>query len=111
LYNSACITGVQWIIEYAQTGFECGFFKQGEMALINQAFKHLLKSLRPHLVNLVESYKFGDSVLMSAIGNSYGDIYTTHLDWAQTSRLNDEKNGSIPDGFMEYLMPILQGKL
>jgi len=44
---------------------------------------------------------------MSAIGNSYGDIYTTHLDWAQTSRLNDEKNGSIPDGFMEYLMPIL----
>jgi hypothetical protein len=30
---------------------------------------------------------------MSAIGNSYGDIYTTHLEWAADSRLNDEKKG------------------
>lgn len=59
------------------------------------------------MVNLVEGYNFQDSTLNSAIGNSYGDIYTTHLEWAQTSRLNDEKNGSIPDGFMEYIMPIL----
>ena len=43
---------------------------------------------------------------MSAIGNSYGDIYSTHLEWAKTSRLNDNK-GSIQDGFMEYIMPIL----
>jgi hypothetical protein len=56
---------------------------------------------------MVECFPWTDSVLMSAIGNSYGDIYTTHLEWAQTSRLNDEKNGSIPDGFMEYIMPIL----
>jgi hypothetical protein len=47
---------------------------------------------------------------VSAIGNSYGDIYETHLKWAKESRLNDNK-GSIPDGYMEYIMPILQGKL
>jgi hypothetical protein len=47
---------------------------------------------------------------MSAIGNSYGDIYETHLEWAKNSRLNDNK-GSIPDGYMENIMPILQGKL
>jgi len=47
---------------------------------------------------------------MSAIGNSYGDIYETHLEWAKTSRFNNDK-GSIPDGYMEYIMPILQGKL
>jgi hypothetical protein len=51
-----------------------------------------------------------DNMLMSAIGNSYGDIYETHLEWAKTSRLNDDK-GSIPLGFKEYIMPILQGKL
>jgi hypothetical protein len=94
-------------MEYAQDGYESGYFKQGEMALINQAFKHLLKLLRPQMVPLVEGYRLRDSVLMSAVGNSYGDIYTTHLEWAQSSKLNDEKNGSIPDGFMEYIMPIL----
>ena len=47
---------------------------------------------------------------MSAIGNSYGDIYETHLEWAKNSRLNQNK-GAIPDGYMENIMPILQGKL
>jgi len=63
------------------------------------------------MVPMVEGYGFRDSVLVSAVGNSYGDIYTTHLEWAANSKLNDEKNGSIPDGYMEYIMPILQGKL
>lgn len=94
-------------MEYASLGFESGYFRQGEKKLLEDAFKHLLKFMRPQMVNLVEGYNFADSTLNSAIGNSYGDIYTTHLEWAQTSRLNDEKNGSIPDGFMEYIMPIL----
>ena len=48
--------------------------------------------------------------MMSAVGNSYGDIYETHLQWAKTSRLNDDK-GSIPEGWNEYILPILHGKL
>jgi hypothetical protein len=43
---------------------------------------------------------------MSAIGNSYGDIYETHLEWAKGSRLN-KKEGAIQDGFMENMFPIL----
>lgn len=51
-------------------------------------------------------------MLNSAIGNSYGDIYETHLRWAKNSRLNKTKAGdAIPDGYIEYVMPILKGKL
>jgi hypothetical protein len=70
-----------------------------------------LVSLRPQLISLVEVFEVSDAALMSAIGNSYGDIYETHLRWAKTSRLNDPENGSIPDGWNEYMMPILKGKL
>ena len=48
---------------------------------------------------------------MSAIGNSYGDIYETHLRWAKDSKLNHTKAGdAIPDGYMENVHP-LKGKL
>ena len=43
---------------------------------------------------------------MSAIGNSYGDIYETQLEWAKTSRMNQYKDG-IPKGHKEMIMPIL----
>ena len=49
---------------------------------------------------------------MSAIGNSYGDIYETHLRWAMGSKMNQTKLGdAIPDGYMENVMPILKGKM
>jgi len=51
-------------------------------------------------------------VLQSAVGNSYGDIYETHLRWAKESKLNKTKGGdAIPDGYIEYIMPILKAKL
>ena len=64
--------------------------------------------LRPQMIPLIESWEFPDSVLVSAIGNSYGDIYETQLEWARNSRLN--KN-PVPNGFKEYMEPILTGKL
>ena len=77
-----------------------------------QAEKELLKEIRPQALNLIEAFKISDSILMSAIGNQYGDIYETHLAWAKDSKLNHTKNGDgIPDGFMEHMMPILQAKL
>ena len=61
---------------------------------------------------MIESLNVSDMYLQSAVGNSYGDIYETHLRWAKESRLNSTKNGdAIPDGFMEYMMPIIQSKL
>lgn len=56
----------------------------------------------------MESFNHPDESLLSAIGNSYGDIYETHLEWAKDSNLNHTKLGdAIPDGFMENMMPIL----
>ena len=49
-------------------------------------------------------------MLVSAIGNYYGDIYETHLEWAKGSRLNQTED-AIPVGFKEYIQPILKGKL
>jgi hypothetical protein len=49
---------------------------------------------------------------MSAIGNKYGDIYETHLEWAKGSIMNKtEKGDAIPDGYMEYIMPMLKAKM
>ena len=31
--------------------------------------------LRPQIIPLIESWDFSDHTLVSAIGNSYGDIY------------------------------------
>lgn len=98
-------------LERDQVGlYESGYFSTGSRAMVDGAIKLLLAKLRPQILPMAEVVRHPDQLLMSAIGNSYGDIYETHLEWATTSRLNDNK-GSIPDGYMEYIMPILQGKL
>jgi hypothetical protein len=47
---------------------------------------------------------------MSAIGNSYGDIYETHFEWAKNSRFNKTK-GQIPKGWEEHMLPLMRAKL
>ena len=91
----------------ASACYQSGYFAGGPFnEYILEAIKLLLKELRPYALTVIESAEVPDYQLMSAIGNSYGDIYETHLEWAKNSRLN--KNGGIPDGFMEYMMPILK---
>ena len=108
--NLCSLMGLHFIKDYVAVGYESRYLKKGAFHLMNEAIKILLARIRPQLIPIVEGFGFRDSVLTSAIGNSYGDIYETHLEWAKTSRLNNDK-GSIPDGFMEYIMPILKGKL
>ena len=67
-----------------------------------------MPKLRPQMIPLVESWALPDSLLVSCIGNSYGDIYETQLEWARNSRLNKTP---VPKGFKEYMQPILTGKL
>ena len=75
--------------------------------------KHLNKQIRPQALSIIEAaYPLPDMYLQSAIGNSYGDIYETHYEWAKNSKLNTTKAGdAIPDGYIEYIMPILKGKM
>jgi hypothetical protein len=97
----------------AASCYECGYFAGGLSfsTFIGNAIKHILKEVRPYAISLVESYGVSDTVLNSAIGNSYGDIYETHLRWAKDSKLNHTKLGdAIPDGYLENVKP-LRGKM
>lgn len=96
--------------------YESGYFnienKINYSNLILESIKNVNLKIRPHALNIVESLEISDDILQSAIGNSYGDIYETHLEWAKDSKLNHTKLGdAIPDGFMENIMPILKSKL
>lgn len=91
-----------------------GYFPSGTSAssLIVSAIKKINLALRPKVLNILEAFEVSDMFLQSAIGNSYGDIYEQHLEWAKDSRLNHTKAGhAIPDGYMEHIMPILKGKM
>ena len=78
---------------------------------MDEASNAMLVKIRPQAIPLAELYSLSDDLQPTAIGNQYGDIYETHVEWAKTSRMNDPKNGSIPKGFNQYLLPILKGKL
>ena len=78
LANLLSLASLTWIQEYVSLGYECGLFKPGAMELIEEATKLLLSRLRPQAIPLIENLSHqSDNVLMSAIGNSYGDIYET----------------------------------
>lgn len=109
--NMCALSGVTFLKEHITLGYDSGYFKQGDRDLIERAFCALLVKLRPQAIPLIELFGQSDELMPTAIGNSYGDIYETHFDWAKNSRLNDPKNGSIPKGHSEYIMPILKGKL
>ena len=78
--------------------------------MITNAIIQLNLTLRPDILNLLECIRFVEEFNMSAIGNSYGDIYHTHLEWAKNSRMNQNED-AIPDGYLQYMMPLLKGKM
>lgn len=98
----------------ASSCYESGYFNSSQKftEFIIDATKEVNRQLRPHAVSIIESPGFTDALLPSAVGNSYGDIYQTHLEWAKNSRLNHTTAGdAIPDGYMDNIMPVLKGKM
>lgn len=91
-------------------GYDSGWLKTGDNGLIQDAINLLLLKIRPQAIPLIELFGHSDNTLTSAIGNSYGDIYEQHLEWAMNSRLNN-KNDNILKDFHEHIGPVLQGKL
>jgi len=47
-----------------------------------------MNELRPHMIPLVEYMNWDPAMTMSSIGNHYGDIYETTMEWAMDSKLN-----------------------
>jgi len=112
LTNLCLLYGLQALKKDCSSCYESGYFSgKPYSSYIETAIKHLLKEIRPYAISLIESYGVHDDALMSAIGNSYGDIYETHLRWAKDSKLNHTKAGdAIPDGYLANIAP-LKGKL
>ena len=112
LTDLCLLYGLNYLNNDYSSCFETGFFnnKKPFDRFIIEAIKTLLLRIRPQAIPIIESLQFPDESIMSAIGNSYGDIYETHLEWAKNSRMNQTKD-AIPNGFMEYMMPILKGKM
>ena len=113
LSNLCMLYGLHNLYKDSKACFEAGYFDQKPYSdYILEAIKILNKEIRPVALTIIESPDTPDMLLQSAIGNSYGDIYETHLEWAKDSQLNKTKAGdAIPDGYMEYMMPILKAKM
>ena len=92
--------------------YQCGYFEPGidQSDLILDAIKKVNLMIRPNILNVLESCWAVENFNMSAVGNEYGDIYETHLEWAKNSRMNHNMD-AIPDGFLKYMMPILKAKM
>ena len=56
---------------------------------------------------LGEIKMYPDDVLVSSIGNYYGDIYEQQLDWAMNSRMNREDKEGVPPQWQDYIKPFL----
>lgn len=114
LTNLCILNGLYQLSLDSASCYEAGYFNNTQQfsEFITDAMKEINRLIRPHAVSIIESVGITDTILPTAIGNSYGDIYEQHLEWAKNSRLNQTKGGdAIPDGYMEYIMPILKAKL
>ena len=77
-----CVLYGLWNLHRDSKGcFETGYFHSGADFgdLILGAIKLVNKEIRPYALSIIESFGLPDHMLQSAIGNSYGDIYETHL--------------------------------
>lgn len=57
--------------------YECGYFeaRRDYSSMILAAIVEVNSQVRPYAIGLIESVTVSDDVLLSAVGNSYGDIY------------------------------------
>lgn len=82
MYDLCALMGLTFINEYKTYAYESGYFVKGAQAHIDDAIKLVLLKIRPQAIPLIEMNGYSDAYLVSAIGNSYGDIYETHIEWA-----------------------------
>ena len=69
----------------------------------------LLAAIRPHAVNLVDSFDIRDEVLNSTLGAWDGNVYQRLFDLAAQSPLN--KDTVHRESFNKYLKPMLKANL
>lgn len=84
--------------------YESGYFGKGSKQLLQDSMQHQLDLLRPQIVQLVELDTISevDQTYLSCLGNEYGDIYETQLEWAMNNRFNKSPR---PEFFEELVLP------
>ena len=56
------------------------------------------------MIPLIEAFDISDGEICSAIGNKYGDIYETHLEWSMGTKTG---RNYMPKPYKKYMKPIL----
>lgn len=64
--------------------------------------------VRPNAVALVDSFNYTDHYLGSVLGRYDGNVYPKLYETAWKDPLNDSV---VTDGYVEYIKPLLKGKL
>ena len=102
------VTALKDLIADSGLLFACGYFAPEAHSLMREALDQVVTKIRPQMVSLAEGYMIPDEGVPSSIGNAYGDIYETQLEWAQKSRMQklDAKDGR-PAYFEELIKPFL----
>ena len=110
LTNLCCLYGLTCLKNDPVSLYESGLIPSTSnfSKALNSAINGILADLRPQILSIIENGPLTDDEhMMSAIGNQYGDIYETHLDWAMNSKLNTQTEDAIPPGYMKYVKPVM----
>ena len=96
LLDMVKISALKSLMDDCGPVFDSGYFGPSAWKNMQLAFDQLIKKIRPQLVPLGEIKMYPDDVLVSSIGNYYGDIYEQQLEWAMNSRMNREDREGVP---------------
>lgn len=107
LLDMVKICAVKSLMDDCGPVFDSGFFAPSAWKHMQQALDILIQKTRPQMLPLAEIKNYPDNLVVSSIGNKYGDIYEQQLEWAQDSRMNREDVGGIPPQWEGYIKPFL----
>ncbi|CAN6460260.1 unnamed protein product [Victoria cruziana] len=77
----------------------------GQGLLANEQLRSLYSQVRPNAVALVDAFNYTDHFLGSTLGRYDGNVYPSLYQEAWKEPLNDSV---VPDGYHEYVRPILK---
>ncbi|KAJ4831601.1 Peroxisomal acyl-coenzyme A oxidase 1 [Turnera subulata] len=79
-----------------------------QASLANDQLRSLYSKVRPNAIALVDSFNYTDHFLGSILGRYDGNVYPKLYEEAWKDPLNDSV---VPDGYHEYIRPILKQQL
>lgn len=101
------ICSLKSLLDDPGAAFDSGYFAPSAWRNMNAALDLLIKKIRPQVLPLGEIKNYPDTMVMSNIGNYWGDIYEQQLDQAIDSRHQHEDIGGVPPQWEQYIKPFL----